>query len=187
MLKQRKITISGGFWILLGWFALANGIWLTAMILLAATLHELGHLLAIYWQGGRLYRLDITVFGAEMTTDIHSVGYGGELLCLLAGVMVNGVCALVFCKVWPVFAGVHISLCLLNVLPIRPLDGGRALELLLRWRFNPIVSHQIASGVERSCGFLVGLGLVWLVWKTGGSLWLVPAATAFLGLAVKNR
>lgn len=180
----RKSTVSIGFWILLGWFSLANGIALTVMILLAAMCHELGHLLAICWQGGKIYSVQVTVFGAEMDVDTTPMNYGGELFCLLAGVAVNAVCAAVFRQVSPVFAGVHLSLCLLNTLPIRPLDGGRALALVLRWQFDPVVSEQVTTVVERCFAMVVGFGLAWLVWETGGSLWLIPAAVAFLGLSV---
>lgn len=187
MLQQRKNSVSVGFWILLGWFALANGIGLTVMILLAALSHEAGHLLAIYWQGGKLYSISITVFGAEMEVDTSGLGYGGELICVLAGVAVNGVCGLAFGQMYPVFSGVHWSLCLLNLLPIRPLDGGRALALVLRWGFDPAISEQVTTMVERCFALALGVGLTWLVWETGGSLWLLPAAVAFLGLAVVKQ
>ncbi|WP_409968663.1 hypothetical protein RFF05_01475 [Bengtsoniella intestinalis] len=184
MLQQRKISVSVGFWILLGWFALANGIGLTVMILLAALCHEVGHLLAICWQGGTLYSISVTVFGAEMEVDTSNLSYGSELTCVLAGVAVNGVCGWAFGQVQPVFAGVHWSLCVLNLLPIRPLDGGRALALVLRWGFDPVISEWVTTVVERCVALILGVGLTWLVWETGGSLWLVPAAMAFLRLAV---
>lgn len=40
-----RIRISGGFWLLAAWFTLVNGWQLLAVILSAAALHELGHLL----------------------------------------------------------------------------------------------------------------------------------------------
>lgn len=49
---------------------------------------------------------------------------------MLAGPAVNLLCALVLggAHAW-VAAGAHLSLCLFNLLPVRPLDGGRALYL----------------------------------------------------------
>ena len=42
------LHISGGFALLAAWFALVNGWQLLAVILSAALLHELGHLLVLY-------------------------------------------------------------------------------------------------------------------------------------------
>ena len=42
-----RIRISGGFWLLAAWFTLVNGWQLLAVILSAAALHELGHLLVL--------------------------------------------------------------------------------------------------------------------------------------------
>lgn len=184
MCKHRVVEISLGFWILLGWFALSNGVALTGLIVLAASSHELGHYLALRCQGVKVHRIAISVFGAEMEGDMHSLSYGGELACLLAGVTVNLVGVLIFREKNPVLAGVHGSLFLLNSLPIRPLDGGRALELVLRWRFDPIVSQWVAQFIGRIVAGLMAVALGYLVWKTGGALWLLPGVMAFFLLAV---
>lgn len=182
-----KIELSLGFLILLGWFALANGVYLTGLMILAAVLHELGHYMALRWHGVSVRRLSISVLGAEMEGDMDGLGYGEALVCLLAGVWVNLLCALVFSQVWPVFAGVHLTLCLFNSLPVRPLDGGRALELALRWRFDPTISQGVSRWVGRIVAGLMAMGLGYLVWVTGGSLWLVPAGLAFFMLMVMPR
>lgn len=190
MCKCGRVQVSGGFWILLGWFALVNGSWLTIMVLLAAASHECGHLLVLHCQGVLVNSAYITVFGAEIEADMHRLSYGGTLLCLLAGVAVNALCAVALMWVdapWAtVFAGVHIALCVVNLLPVRPLDGGRGLEAVLRWRFGPMVSEQVTTWIERSVALVIGCGLVWLIWATGGSLWLAPGAVAFLMIAIQK-
>ena len=60
------LHISGGFALLAAWFALVNGWQLLAVILSAALLHELGHLLVLYLLGGRVLGLRISIFGAEL-------------------------------------------------------------------------------------------------------------------------
>lgn len=185
------VSVSTGFWIVLGWFALSNGLWLTAMILLAAISHELGHLLALHCQGILVNRVSITALGAEIDADMQRLSYGMTLVCLLSGVVVNFLCAVGFSRVeapWAtVLAGVHCALCILNLLPIRPLDGGQAMELVLRWLWNPGLSEMMARRVERMVAIGMSLVLVWLMVTTGGSLWLAPGAMAFLVLAFGKK
>ena len=149
-----RIRISGGFWLLAAWFTLVNGWQLLAVILSAAALHELGHLLVLRLLGARVRELRVSVFGAELMTSAARLSYPGEIAAVLAGPAVNLLCALVLggAHAW-VAAGAHLSLCLFNLLPVRPLDGGRAL---------------------------------WLIGRTGGSLWLLPAAFGLLAAALRE-
>ena len=126
-----RIRISGGFWLLAAWFTLVNGWQLLAVILSAAALHELGHLLVLRLLGARVRELRVSVFGAELMTSAARLSYPGEIAAVLAGPAVNLLCALVLggAHAW-VAAGAHLSLCLFNLLPVRPLDGGRALYLM---------------------------------------------------------
>mgnify|MGYP003095173162 CR=1 FL=1 len=121
-----RIRISGGFWLLAAWFTLVNGWQLLAVILSAAALHELGHLLVLRLLGARVRELRVSVFGAELMTSAARLSYPGEIAAVLAGPAVNLLCALVLggAHAW-VAAGAHLSLCLFNLLPVRPLDGGR--------------------------------------------------------------
>ena len=116
-----RIRISGGFWLLAAWFTLVNGWQLLAVILSAAALHELGHLLVLRLLGARVRELRVSVFGAELMTSAARLSYPGEIAAVLAGPAVNLLCALVLggAHAW-VAAGAHLSLCLFNLLPVRP-------------------------------------------------------------------
>ena len=78
-------------------------------------------------------------------------------------------------------AGAHLSLCLFNLLPVRPLDGGRALALGV----SALAGPAAGEGAARWAGALTALTLgalsLWLMGRTGGSLWLLPAAAGLLG------
>ena len=90
-----RIRISGGFWLLAAWFTLVNGWQLLAVILSAAALHELGHLLVLRLLGARVRELRVSVFGAELMTSAARLSYPGEIAAVLAGPAVNLLCALV--------------------------------------------------------------------------------------------
>ena len=182
-----RIRISGGFWLLAAWFTLVNGWQLLAVILSAAALHELGHLLVLRLLGARVRELRVSVFGAELMTSAARLSYPGEIAAVLAGPAVNLLCALVLggAHAW-VAAGAHLSLCLFNLLPVRPLDGGRALYLLLVWLAGPETAEWGCRCVGLSTALAAASGTVWLMWRTGGSIWLLPAAAGLLTAAWKT-
>ena len=106
-------------------------------ILGAFFLHEGAHLLCIYAFGGRLKRLFLGLTGAEIRTEQGGMGYGGEILSLLAGPGSNLLCAMILARMgekWYLVSGVHVALGLFNLLPFPGLDGGGILKLLyLMW------------------------------------------------------
>ena len=167
-----EVRVSVGACLLVGWFAAVNGWALTALVLSAAALHELGHLTALKLLGGRVTALRLSVFGAEMRVDGAGLSYGKELAAVLV---------LAWCGC-PAAAGAHLVLCAFNLLPVRPLDGGRALHLLTAWAAGPAAGETLCRWIGGCAALSLGTVLVWVVVRSGGSLWLLPAA-AGLGMA----
>ena len=79
MSRWRKVSVSGGFLLLLAWFALANGWRLLAVLLSAAVLHEAGHWLALRLLGTRPRGFRLGVCGAVLETD--SAALSSSRLC----------------------------------------------------------------------------------------------------------
>lgn len=178
--------MSAGFCLLLAWFWQANGTALLLTVLGAAALHELGHWVVLSCLGGSVRTLHLSVFGALMETDSRRLSYTGETAAVLAGPLANllaaGLCSLgetSFCRV---FAGANLALCLFNLLPVRPLDGGRALELVTSWLWGEQAGECAARIAGLCVSLTLGAALLWLVAHTGGSFWLIPAAVG-LGAA----
>ena len=182
-----EVRVSAGACLLVGWFAAVNGWALTALVLSAAALHELGHLTALKLLGGRVTALRLSVFGAEMRVDGAGLSYGKELAAVLAGPLTNLLAGLVLA--WcgcPAAAGAHLVLCAFNLLPVRPLDGGRALYLAAAWLAGPSAAERIACWAGGTTALALGGLVLWLIGRTGGSLWLLPAAFGLLAAALRE-
>nr|WP_326184997.1 peptidase M50 [uncultured Oscillibacter sp.] len=169
---------------------MANGWRLLATVLGAAAVHELGHLLALRLLGAHVTGLRVSVLGAVLETDSGCLSYGGELLAVLAGPAANLLCALLLTARdgarWAVPVGTHLVLGLFNLLPVGPLDGGRALYLLTVWAFGPAPAERAARWIGTAAAASLAAGVGWLMWRTGGSLWLLPAAGGLLWAAVSG-
>jgi stage IV sporulation protein FB len=186
MSPRSKNQISPGFCLLVSWFGAVNGWRLLAEVLSAAALHELGHWLALRLLGVRTTRLRLGVFGAVLETDSQRLSYGKELAAVLAGPGTNLLCALAL-TVWGTHmeeaAGAHLVLGTFNLLPVRPLDGGRALYLLMSWLFGPAAGERVARWAGTASALALAIVLGELMRRTGGSLWLLPPMVGMLAVA----
>ena len=110
-------------------------------ILYAMGVHELAHVVMMLACGGRVRRL--TLRFADLRIDAAGLGYRQELLAALAGPLVNLICGALFCMRSPAFAAYSLMLGIYNLLPVWPLDGGRA-ELV---RAARQLAAEVQSGV----------------------------------------
>lgn len=142
--------------------------WIAAAVF-AGAVHELCHLLAVRLCGGRVARLRLSVRGAVM--EAGGLNPAQELLCILAG-PTGSLGLLLLARFFP-----RIAICggvqgLFNLLPVFPLDGGRAVCLLCgRWLENK-AGERLSRLLERAC--LVGLAILGIYGSFGLGLGLMP-------------
>ena len=101
--------------------------WLVAAVL-AAAFHEGCHMAAVYLLGGRCEGIRLSAWGARMEASLS--GFRRELLAVLAG-PAGSLLLLSLYRVLPRVAVCAAVQGFYNLLPIEPLDGGRALRLCL--------------------------------------------------------
>lgn len=156
---MKALHITPGFWLLLAavWF-LDPGILLPA--LLAAACHELGHCATLRILGIPLRSLRLSALGAELA-PARTLPYAVELPVALAGPCASLLCAALAAQ-WGryLFAGLSLALGVFNLLPILPLDGGRAVNSLCALLLPPPLDRGAAPwlGVA-AAGLLLGAAI----------------------------
>lgn len=161
---------------------------LFSALLLAAAVHELGHLAVMAAAGYRPERITLEWMGVSITCGLMPPGR--ELVTALAGPSASFLLATVAEGLaragaglfWYSAAGLSTVLGLFNLLPVWPLDGERALRAGLLLRAEP----ERAFALCRILSGALSVGLTALaagLWARTGIWW--PAGAALI-LLVRN-
>ena len=134
-----RIQMSVFSGIALIFFALGQGITYSLVFILAATLHELSHILLLHRFGARINKVSIYPFGIDIHSDTSRLSYKKELICTLSGSGANLVVAVLgfmFLQISPhkhllFFVLCNVFLGTINLIPLSFFDGGKALRLVL--------------------------------------------------------
>ena len=169
---ERGLHVSWSFWLLILLAAIVSPLTIVLSILLAAALHECGHLLALRAFHVPIEGVRLSAFGAVLhARGAQRLSYGRELVVTLAGCGMNLVCGVLTAwfslhYVWVegfVFAGAHILLCAFNLLPIPPLDGSKVLFSLLPDRaYNMMLRYERYGMLLLWAMVLLGVGDKWM-------------------------
>lgn len=144
---------------------------ITPLFFLAAAIHEVGHALAVYLCGGTIRCLRLTAFGGVLRYRMHPETTA-KAVCIAAagpalGLFAAGCAAR---RGFYTFAGANLLLSLVNLIPVRPLDGGEIVYTLFGGGLPALI---LESGV---CILLCVLSAVILYRGGGCSLLLLTGA-----------
>ena len=151
----------------------------------AALLHEGGHLLFL-----RIFRvyvegISFTAFGAEIRADTRYLSYGKDIICTLAGPLLNILAAYILARTAGAYlsAGANLLQGCFNLLPLTGLDGARALHLLLCRLMDPVRADRISRTVELAAAVLIVVIVLYLMVRhsTGGFL-LMAVSGVFISI-----
>ena len=128
-----KVKIEFSFLIIIA-FSLLLKINNVLFVLLFASLHEAGHIISLLLFKCKPDCVTFSFYGIAMK---HSAKLGifEETVFLLSGALVNLLLAL-----FGIFKEINIMLAAVNLLPVIPLDGGRALSLIISTKAMRCVS-----------------------------------------------
>ena len=138
--------------------------------LLAAALHEGGHLLAARWRGVPVRALSMTAFGCVLDFVDEALVRDRDLLWIAAaGPLCNLLFALLCVTPWvgrwrgaALFGAEHLLLALFNLLPVFPLDGAVLCAGLLKPKVGERRAEQVVLALSGGLGLAaVGAALWW--------------------------
>ena len=125
--------------------------WLSAAIV-AAVIHELCHYAAIRLITGSSSRISLYSFGAMMT--LPAMPRSMEMLCAFAG-PIGGLLLTSLAAIFPRLAICAMLQSIYNLLPIYPLDGGRALGCILSMYLPPPKAAAVLRLIGVFCKILL--------------------------------
>lgn len=160
--------------------------------LLAATVHELGHVAAAAALGINLRSIKLDVLGARLTTEGRLHSYFAEVALCLAGPFVN---FLSFAMLFPLIERTEflgqlalssLSLGVFNLIPVGGFDGGRVLSGLLHKLLSPALAERVAGAASFLSVLCLWMLSVWLLLRTGTSLALFVFSCCLFGMLFVN-
>lgn len=146
--------------------------WYTFLPLLAAALHEGGHLVCMLFCRRRVDLVRIYPFGIDICSDASQSSYRTDLCIALAGAVTN----LLFLAVallhstaggWGIFAASNLLLAVVNLFPVRFLDGGEAVHTVLLMHMEPDRAEKVQSRISFVAVLLLWLAATYLLLLTG--------------------
>ena len=161
-MKRKRFLIQPLAFIYLLFMLFCDKSGLAAMSLLAAALHEVGHLVAARFLKIPIGSMRFDLLGARIDVKGRILSYGEEWLLCAAGPASSLVCSIFGAFFWShgklavAFSCASLLLGILNLLPIQTFDGGRMLECALL----SFTSPKRTSDILRGCTFL----FLWLLW-----------------------
>lgn len=139
------------------------------VFLLSCTIHEIGHIVFLKIFKIKKAEISLGLAGADIVADTSRISYIKEFFVYMSGAIFNIISAVLsiiflryrFNMLLMFFFFSNLFLALVNLLPSKSLDGGRALECVLCMFFDPFKSERIALCISFLTSlFIVTMGLL---------------------------
>jgi len=158
-------------------YGMERGAFAAAALLLSIVLHELGHSLVGMQMGCRVREITLLLLGGRAVLEHMPRKPWQEFLMALAGPAVSAALAVGSWLALPAIRASmgakiadytlwHVSvlnavLCVFNLLPAFPMDGGRVLRAMLAHPLGLVRATRIAMYVGRVIAVLMALAALW--------------------------
>ena len=170
-MKIGKVRISGGALLALAAVYFFDTAEFALYVLIAAAAHELGHFLACRALGLRLECFEIEMWGFNLRVE-GVMPYRADVLAVLAGPFASLLLSLLAAAAarYGVFqdgyllAGLSFLFFFMNILPIYPLDGGRALYALVASKYGQEAADRVLA--------VAGCALILMVLSAGAYVFI---------------
>lgn len=137
------------------YFAFTGKVFSFLIFTFTAVIHEIGHFLASEKYGYALRNITLMPYGAIIEGNSLDISFKDEIFIALAGPLLNFLVAIFFIAVWWLFpityaytdlaVFANVSICLINLLPCYPLDGGRVILSILSLKMKRTKALKIVK------------------------------------------
>lgn len=161
-MKIGKCFVGFDFVILIAGFYLTDGDGLFLLALIAATVHELGHIVAIKLCKGKIDSIYLGAFGAKIQMKLYPMlSYKREIIIALAGPLAGAIFGVLsgFTGNYTL-SGFSLILTAFNLIPALPLDGGAVVKFLSLMLFDEMWQRRISrvlNSVSAICIVAIGV------------------------------
>lgn len=181
-MKIGRLEVDGGFILLVALMFLLDNSGLLLPLMISAAVHEIGHYVFIKLFGGQVLLLKLEFVGLNMEYEGLNISYWKEVLIAISGPVFSlalALAAAVYGKNTGnqeayYLAGVSLVLGIFNSMPVKQLDGGRALYMFVAWLFGIGIAEIVVCAVSCITIFLL---------LTGGAIMLIYTKWNFTLLA----
>lgn len=162
------------------------------MLFVSVLIHEFGHSVVARHYGIPVPRIVLFVFGGVSEISSEPPSASAEFWIAIIGPVISFLLAAFFWEIEPLVAGVppllaiveylallNLILCVFNLIPGFPLDGGRVFRAII-WRFTG--KYRRATEIAAMTGRFVGFALIFVgVWQALRGNFIGGLWTAFIG------
>ncbi len=187
-------------------FLITNQIKIYGILMLFALIHELGHMLVGILLGFKPIKLEIMPYGVSVGFDIKCEDYNKKvkkgniltikkLIIALAGPLTNFIITVAFLIINKNLFGIERSLVIyaniligiFNLIPIYPLDGGRAIKNILHITVGLKKSYEYTNQISKiTICLLTGICSIAILYIRNIAILLILAYLWYL-VIVENK
>lgn len=149
-----KFRVLKSFWLLFAFSLFIKQSYIFGLYTLSVLIHESAHYFVAQKCGYKCNCIAVSAFGAVLYGEFDNVDNKDAIKIALAGPAANAVCALMFVALWWIYPSIYVfsepfvaasvALCLINLLPAYPLDGGRVLVSLISSKINYVQALKLS-------------------------------------------
>ncbi len=153
-------------------------------LLIALAVHETAHMLSAVLLKIKFHKVKITIFGFNLNADTENLLFAKKIILFLAGPFINLCLYFIFVDtLYESFANANIFLCIVNMIPIVPLDGGNICKSILEifLDLNSVCRYMIMTNTF----FIVCFMVIIYIYKN--YLYFLLIMMALKGILEENR